>query len=84
MGNDLVGQAFDAMEKFRPDKTIIKIWNLNNLCIILAVKDPEQYETEMDPYYAFANGKVEGISFIDNEAVLSKVMKPQNLIYHLK
>lgn len=81
MGNDLVGQAVEAMKKFRPNKTVMKIWNQKDLCVILAAKNPSEYEMEMDPYYIYAKGKVDGVSFIDNEAVLSKVMKPENLIY---
>lgn len=81
MGNDLVGQSVEAMKKFRPNKTVMKIWNKKDLCIILAVTDPANWEMEMDPYYVYANGKVDGVSYIDNVNVLSKVMKPEYLVY---
>lgn len=84
MGNDLVGQAIEAMKKFRPNKTVMKIWNKKDLCVILAVKNPETWQEEMDPYYVYAKGKVDGISFIDNEAVLTKVMKPEYIAYKNK
>ena len=82
MGNNLVGQVNDAMEKYRPDKTVIKIWNKGKLCVILAAKNPAEWEMEMDPYYIYADGKVSGISYIDNGDVMKKVLKPENLIYH--
>ena len=47
MGNNLVGQVNDAMEKYRPDKTVIKIWNKGKLCVILAAKNPAEWEMEM-------------------------------------
>lgn len=84
MGNDTVGKVIDAMEKFRPNKTVMKIWNKKNLSVILAVKNPKEWQMEMDPYYIYSDGKVDGISFIDNESILSKVMKPEYLIYHDK
>lgn len=84
MGNDLVGQIFDAFQKFRPGKTIIKIWNKGDLSIILAVKDPKEWEMEMDPYYVYSKGKIDGISYIDNADLVSRVAKPNFLIYHDK
>lgn len=84
MGNDLVGKVVDKMKEFRPKKTTMKIWNKKDLCLVLAVNDPKNWETEMDPYYAYVNGDIAGVSFIDNEEILSKVMKPENLIYKNK
>ena len=84
MGNDLVGKVIDKMKEFRPNKTVMKIWNQNKLCVILAVKNPAEWQMEMDPYYVYIDGKVDGVSFIDNEGVLSRVMKPRNMIYHNK
>lgn len=81
MGNDLVGQIFDKFKSFRPGKTIIKIWNKKDLSIILAVKNPKEWEMEMDPYYVYSKGKIDGISYIDNESLVSKVTKPEFLIY---
>lgn len=84
MGNDLVGQAIEAMSKFRPDKTVMKIWENNKICIILAVLDPKQYETEMDPYYIYTDGKVDGISYLDNADILIRLLKPENMVYQNK
>jgi hypothetical protein len=81
MGNDLVGQIFDKFKSFRSDKTIIKIWNKKDLSIILAVKNPKEWEMEMDPYYVYSKGKIDGISYIDNESLVSKITKPEFLIY---
>ena len=81
MGNDLVGKVVDAMKQFRPDKTVMKIWNKKDLCVILAVKDKSKWVEEMDPYYVYANGKVDGISYLDAEPVLSRVMRPEFLIF---
>lgn len=81
MGNDLVGQAVEAMKKYRPEKTVVKIWNKDNSCLILAAKNPDEYEMEMDPYYIYAKGAIAGISYIDNAAKLKKIMKPEFLVY---
>ena len=81
MGNDLVGQAIDAMKKFRPNKTVIKIWNKGKLCVILAVKNPDSWEEEMDPYYVYGDGKVDGISYLDNADILDKIVKKEYLVY---
>ena len=84
LGNDLVGKVFDAFKEYRPSKTIMKIWNKDKVCIILAVKDPAEWQMEMDPYYIYADGKVAGISFLDNATKLKRITKPENLIYHSK
>lgn len=84
MGNDMVGQVIDKFKEFRPAKTVMKIWNKKDLYVILGVKDPSQWETEMDPYYVYSNGKIDGVSYLDNAEVLDKVMKPEYLIYHDK
>lgn len=84
MGNDLVGQVFDAFKDYRPNKTIMKIWNKGKICLILAVKDPDEWQMEMDPYYLFADGKVSGVSYIDNATKLKRISKPEYLIYHDK
>lgn len=84
MGNDMVGQIIEGFKSFRPDKTVVKIWNKNKLYVILGAKDPTKWEYEMDPYYIYTDGKFNGISYLDNEEVLSKVLKPQYLIYTKK
>lgn len=81
MGNDLVGQAIDVMKKYRPEKTVIKIWNKGKSCLILAAKNPKEYQMEMDPYYVFAEGAISGISYLDNADKLKKIMKPECLAY---
>ena len=92
MGNDLVGKVFDVFKEYRPSKTIMKIWNKDKVCIfydavivvciILAVKDPAEWQMEMDPYYIFVDGKVDGISYLDNAAKIKRITKPEYLIYH--
>lgn len=84
MGNDLVGQAIEAMKKYRPEKTVIKIWIKNKVAILLAAKEPSQYEYEMDPYYIFVDGHVDGISYLDNGTKLKRIMKPEYLAYQKK
>lgn len=84
MGNDLVGQAIEAMKKYRPEKTVIKIWNKGKSCLILATKNPKEYQMEMDPYYIFAEGAISGISYLDNAAKLKKIMKPEYIAYQNK
>ena len=82
MGNDLVGQIFDKFKSFRPDKTIMKIWSKKDMAIILAVKKPSEWQMEMDPYYIYSKGKLDGISYLDNANVITRITKPENLIYH--
>lgn len=82
LGNDLVGKVFDVFKEYRPSKTIMKIWNKDKVCIILAVKDPAEWQMEMDPYYIFVDGKVDGISYLDNAAKIKRITKPEYLIYH--
>ena len=84
MGNDMVGQAIEAMKQFRPNKTVMKIWEKGKICLILAAKDPDNWQMEMDPYYIFADGKVDGVSFIDNATKLKRIARPEKLIYHNK
>jgi len=81
MGNDMVGQVIDAFKKFRPNKVVAKIWNLNKAYVILGVRDLKQWQYEMDPYYTYIDGKVAGISYMENESLMKKMLKPENLIY---
>lgn len=84
MGNDLVGQAIEAMKKYRPEKTVVKIWNKGKSCLILAAKNPKEYQMEMDPYYIYAEGAISGISYIDNANKLKKIMMPEYLAFTKK
>lgn len=81
MGNDMVGQVIEAFKKVRPERTVMKIWNYQKAYIILGVKDPDQWEYEMDPYYMYIDGKISGISYLDNAELLIKALKANNLIY---
>lgn len=84
MGNDMVGQIIDEFNKTRPEKTVIKIWNNGKLYVILAARDPQNYKMEMDPYYMYTEGKLFGVSYIDNADTMEKVVRPENLIYMKK
>lgn len=81
MGNDMVGQIVDKFKEFRPDKVVAKIWNLNKAYVILGVHDINKWQYEMDPYYTYIDGEMAGISYIDNESLMKKILKPENLIY---
>ena len=84
MGNDMVGQVIDKFKEFRPNKTVMKIWNLGKVYIILGVKDPEQWEYEMDPYYMYCDGVIDGITYLDDADELDVIMEDDNLIYSKK
>lgn len=81
MGNDLVGVIIDAFKKVKPELTVMKIWNKSKLSIILAVHDPNNWEKEMDPYYAYSNNCIDGFTFIDNMPIVDKVVRNNYLIY---
>lgn len=81
MGNNLVGVIIESMKKVKPELTVMKIWNKNKLSIILAVHNPNKWETEMDPYYAYVDGNIDGLTLTDNFEVVNKVLKNEYLIY---
>ena len=81
MGNDLVGQIIEAFKKDSPELTVIKIWNKKKLNVVIAVHNPENWREEMDPYYAYVDGLIDGLTVMDNLPVLEKVMVDSNLIY---
>lgn len=81
MGNDMVGKIVDAFEKFNPELYVIAIWNMRDVYLVVAKHTPNKNDIEMDPFYIYSGGKIDGITYTDNKKIFDKLMKPDNLIY---
>ena len=81
MGNNLVPEIIDKMKDYNDEATVAKIWNKGKLSIILACKNPSEWRTASDPFYAYNGDKIDGITVTDNMKVFNEVCKPENLIY---
>lgn len=81
MGNDLVGVIIDSFKKVKPNLTVMKIWTKSKLSIVLAVNHPESWRDEMDPYYVYSAGNIDGLTLTDNMDIVDKVIRNEYLIY---
>lgn len=85
MGNDKVGQIIEEFKKYDSSRTVVAIWNKKDLYVIIAKHNPDKNAVEMDPFYVYADGKgIDGITYVDNQELLTQVMKPEYLIYERK
>lgn len=80
----MVGQIVDAFKEQKPKLTVIKIWNRKELYIVLAAYSETEWKTEMDPYYTYVNGQIEGFSVMNNLPIADRVMTDNHLIYQRK
>ena len=85
---DIVNEIKDAFKKYNPDLYVIAIFNfVGGSYFVIAKHTPDKDTAEDDPFYAYANGKIEGITVTDSPermASFQKTISPENLIYEIE
>lgn len=77
----MVDEIINAFKEHNPKLNVIKIWIKGNLNIVLAVYDKARWRVEMDPYYIYDGGRIDGIFLAQEQDLIDKILIDENLAY---
>lgn len=77
----MVDEIIKAFKEHNSKMTVMKIWSKGNLHIVLAVFNPDEWNWEMDPYYIYDNGRIDGIFLAQATELFDTVINDKCLIY---